>query len=196
MKDKIRTQFLPWLHSSVVRASDRQSEDPGSIPGGAALCFFFLSSDPAVSSSHLSDRKKKGVWSEEIVFALFVSMTWLTQNDLLLPLSFHRSCQWHGRCQHCQLPLSPNLWKIHFRCLGATELEVLCLAISRNNVEISRYSRWWRWTFKDNMANRVQAGTKSAPQGKSHLYTIESAKKLSHHPTFLARAPPIAVQKV
>ena len=30
----------------------------GSIPGGAVLCFF--PSDPAVSS-HLSDRKKKGI---------------------------------------------------------------------------------------------------------------------------------------
>ena len=35
-----------------------QSEDPSSIPGGAALCF--ISSDPAVSSP-LSDRKKKEV---------------------------------------------------------------------------------------------------------------------------------------
>ena len=26
----------------MVRASDRQSEDPSSIPGGAALCFFRL----------------------------------------------------------------------------------------------------------------------------------------------------------
>ena len=56
-KTKICPQFLPWLRSSVVSASDRQSEDPGAIPGGAPLCFFF-SSDPAVSS-HLSDRKRK-----------------------------------------------------------------------------------------------------------------------------------------
>ena len=41
----------------MVRASDRQPEDPGSIPGGAALCSSLLS-DPAVSS-HLSDRKKE-----------------------------------------------------------------------------------------------------------------------------------------
>ena len=41
-RQKIRTQFLSWLRSSVVRASDRQSEDPSSIPGGAALCFFRL----------------------------------------------------------------------------------------------------------------------------------------------------------
>ena len=41
-RQKICTQFLSWLRSSVVRASDRQSEDPSSIPGGAALCLFHL----------------------------------------------------------------------------------------------------------------------------------------------------------
>ena len=56
-RQKIHMQFLLWLRSSVVRASDRHSKDPGSIPGGAALCVFFPS-DPAVSS-HLSDRKKR-----------------------------------------------------------------------------------------------------------------------------------------
>ena len=38
----IHTQFLSWLRSLAVRSSDRQSEDPGSIPGGAVLCFFRL----------------------------------------------------------------------------------------------------------------------------------------------------------
>ena len=33
-------QLDPTKKIHVVRASDRQSEDPGSIPDGAALCFF------------------------------------------------------------------------------------------------------------------------------------------------------------
>ena len=40
--DEKKTQFLPWLRISVVRASGRQSEDPSAIPGGAALRFFRL----------------------------------------------------------------------------------------------------------------------------------------------------------
>ena len=42
VKDKNSHAVPPWLRSAVVRASDRQSEDPISIPGGAALCFFRL----------------------------------------------------------------------------------------------------------------------------------------------------------
>ena len=41
-------QFPAWLRSSVVRAYDWHSQDPGLITGGAAPCF---SSHPAVSFS-------------------------------------------------------------------------------------------------------------------------------------------------
>ena len=53
---RIRTQSLSWLRSSVVRASNRQSEDPGSIPEGLSCVF---SSDPAVSSSLFVREKKR-----------------------------------------------------------------------------------------------------------------------------------------
>ena len=43
-----KTQRSPAGDRIRVRASDQQSEDPGSTPGGAALRFL---SDPAVSSS-------------------------------------------------------------------------------------------------------------------------------------------------
>ena len=52
---KIRTQFLSWLRSSVVRVSDRISEDPGSTPNGAALCSFRL----IQLSVHICRKEKK-----------------------------------------------------------------------------------------------------------------------------------------
>ena len=42
-KSKIHTQFPLWLRSSVVRACYRIRKILGSIPGGAALCFFVWS---------------------------------------------------------------------------------------------------------------------------------------------------------
>ena len=60
-RHKTRTQLLSWLRSSVVRASDRQSEDPGSIPGGLRCVFFFHLIQLSVHICRIEKKKERSL---------------------------------------------------------------------------------------------------------------------------------------
>ena len=88
--------------------SDRQSEDPGSIPGGAALCYFFVWSSCQFLS--LSEKKRKEF---DLVFLL--SPAWSSRHVYSQPahcVHFLQpsSAAWSRRCFAVAIKVAPSFW--------------------------------------------------------------------------------------